>query len=158
MPETMTIGSRRLAAPEVDEAREAVTERQRDQQRSKGGVGGEGEEKIGDERADHEDFAVGEVDEPDDPVDHRVAECDEGVEATEFHRVDQRAGEETGVEAVADRAEVGDAERDDRDDRRDDEQRQRASPGGGEVHGRLDSCKRKGGCGASGGATERGRG
>ena len=41
-----------------------------------------------DHRADHHDFAVREVDELDDAVDHRVAERDDGVDAAERQAVD----------------------------------------------------------------------
>ena len=37
---------------------------------------------------EHEDVAVGEVDELDDPVDHRVAEGDEGVDRADREGVD----------------------------------------------------------------------
>jgi hypothetical protein len=39
------------------------------------------------ERAHHEHVAVGEVDELDDPVDHRVAQGDEGVDRADRQRV-----------------------------------------------------------------------
>jgi hypothetical protein len=45
------------------------------------------EEEEPDERPDHEHVAVGEVDQLDDPVDHRVAEGDEGVDRAEDKRV-----------------------------------------------------------------------
>ena len=41
------------------------------------------------EGADHEDLAVGEVDELDDAVDHRVAERDQRVDRTEHEAVGQ---------------------------------------------------------------------
>ena len=41
------------------------------------------------ERADHEHVAVGEVDELDDPVDHRVAEGDQGVDRADRQGVDR---------------------------------------------------------------------
>ena len=47
----------------------------------------------GHEGADHEDVAVGEVDELDDAVDHRVAQRDEGVDATDRERVEELRGE-----------------------------------------------------------------
>ena len=47
-----------------------------------------------DEDADHEDVAVGEVDELDDPVDHRVAEGDEGVDRADRQGVDELSGPE----------------------------------------------------------------
>src|SRR5205807_9390305 len=43
---------------------------------------------VADERADHEDVAVGEVEELQDPVDERVPERDERIDATERQRVD----------------------------------------------------------------------
>ena len=45
------------------------------------------------ECADHEDFAVGEVDELDDPVDHRVAQRDQGVDAADRQRIEELLGE-----------------------------------------------------------------
>jgi len=44
------------------------------------------------ERADHEHVAMGEIDELDDPVDHRVAEGDERVDRAKCHGVDGIAG------------------------------------------------------------------
>ena len=46
------------------------------------------EEDHGHERADHEDVAMGEVDELDDPVDHRVAERDQRVDRADREGVD----------------------------------------------------------------------
>ena len=42
-----------------------------------------------DERADHEDLAMGEVDHADDAVDHRVADGDQAVDRPEGDPVDQ---------------------------------------------------------------------
>ena len=39
---------------------------------------------IGDEGAEHEDVAVGEIDEPQHPVDHGVAQGDERVDSAEL--------------------------------------------------------------------------
>ena len=50
------------------------------------------QEDQADERADHEHVAVGEVDQLDDPVDHRVAEGDEGVDRADRQRVDDCCG------------------------------------------------------------------
>ena len=49
-------------------------------------AGRDGEEA--DERADHEDVAVGEVDQADDAVDHRVAQGDQGVDEAQLEAVD----------------------------------------------------------------------
>ena len=57
------------------------------------------------EGADHEDVAMGEVDQLDDAVDHRVAEGHEGVDRPERHRVH----------------ELRNAQRKERKDERDDE-------------------------------------
>lgn len=55
-----------------------------------GGAAGEGEVGgQGAEAADHDDLAVGEVDELDDAVDHRVADRDEPVEGAEDQAVGQ---------------------------------------------------------------------
>ena len=43
--------------------------------------------------ADHEDVAVGEVEELEDPVHHRVPEGDQGIDAAERGRVDERLEE-----------------------------------------------------------------
>jgi hypothetical protein len=40
------------------------------------------------EGADHEDLAVGKVDQLDDAVHHRVAQCDDGVDTTKHQSVD----------------------------------------------------------------------
>jgi hypothetical protein len=45
------------------------------------------QEEQADERSDHEHVAVGEVDQLDDPVDHRIAEGDEGIDRAEHERV-----------------------------------------------------------------------
>ena len=50
------------------------------------------QEEQRNEGADHEHVAVGEVDELDDPVDHRVAEGDEGVDRAERQRVGDLLG------------------------------------------------------------------
>ena len=44
--------------------------------------------RVGDHRADHHHFAVREVDELDDPVHHRVAQRDDGVDAAQRQPVD----------------------------------------------------------------------
>ena len=89
-----------------------------------GAVGGGGEQAEGgggedaDVGADHEDVAVGEVDEPEDAVDHGVAEGDEGVDAAEgdaLHEVAQEGRRALG-RALEDEqrgvgGEHGDAER-----------------------------------------------
>ena len=49
------------------------------------------------EGADHEDLAVGEVQELEDPVDHRVAERDQRVDAPERQAVDELLDEEVEV-------------------------------------------------------------
>ena len=52
-------------------------------------AGDPAQEDDGQERAEHEDVAVGEVDQLDDPVDHRVAERDERVDRADRQRVDR---------------------------------------------------------------------
>ena len=47
--------------------------------------------------AHHEDVAMGEVDELDDAVDHRVAEGDEGVDEAELEAVQQVLQEEDRI-------------------------------------------------------------
>ena len=47
----------------------------------------DGHDPHRDERPDHEHVAMGEVDELDDPVDHRVAEGDERVDRAEGQEV-----------------------------------------------------------------------
>ena len=51
-----------------------------------------------DERAHHEDVAVGEVQELEDPVDERVAERDERVDAAEREAVERQLGERVHAE------------------------------------------------------------
>ncbi len=46
--------------------------------------------EVAREDADHEDLAVGEVDHAHDPVDHRVAQRDEGVDAALDGAVDDQ--------------------------------------------------------------------
>ena len=46
-----------------------------------------------DVRADHEDVAVGEIEELQDPVHHRVPEGDQGVDAAERRGIDERREE-----------------------------------------------------------------
>src|SRR5690606_7631736 len=65
-----------------------------------------GEQEISCKGTDHENLAVSEVDEPDDAVDHGVAEGDEGVKTTELERPDDRAGEERRVEGLVHPMEV----------------------------------------------------
>ena len=43
---------------------------------------------VADERADHEDVAVGEVDQLDDAVDHRVAQGDQRVDEAQLQAAD----------------------------------------------------------------------
>jgi len=50
--------------------------------------------EVGEVAPHHHDVAVGEVDEPDDPVDHGIADGDEPVEATQCHPVDHLLEEE----------------------------------------------------------------
>lgn len=59
----------------------------RDQQGGAGREDGVGAERA--EAADHEDLAVGEVDELDDAVDHGVPDGDETIESTEGQAVGQ---------------------------------------------------------------------
>ncbi|GAA3107562.1 hypothetical protein GCM10020254_61820 [Streptomyces goshikiensis] len=59
----------------------------RDQQGGAGREGGVGGERA--EAADHEDLAVGEVDELDDAVDHGVPDGDEAIKGTEGKAVGQ---------------------------------------------------------------------
>jgi hypothetical protein len=92
----------RAATEELGDSVEAVREEGSEQGGGGPWVGGEGEEKIGGEGADHEDLAVGEVDQANDAVHHGVAEGDERVEAAELDGIDQRAREEGAVEALAD--------------------------------------------------------
>src|SRR5262249_43788349 len=47
----------------------------------------------GDETADHENIAVGEIDHADDAVDHRVADGDQAIDRTEHQSVDELLGE-----------------------------------------------------------------
>jgi hypothetical protein len=49
-------------------------------------------DREGHHRADHHHLAVGEVDQADDPVDHRVTQRDERVDAAQDQAVDQSAG------------------------------------------------------------------
>ena len=56
-----------------------------------------GEHAVADERADHVDLAVREVQQLQDPVDHRVAERDQGVDAAERQPVDELLHEEVPV-------------------------------------------------------------
>ena len=48
----------------------------------------------GAEGSDHEDLAVGEVDQLDDPVDHGVADGDQGVQRSQGQPVDELLGED----------------------------------------------------------------
>jgi hypothetical protein len=61
--------------------RDDQNDQQHDRQESKSKHARENE-KGGqrDERADHEDVAMGEVDHPDDPVDHRVTDRDQPID------------------------------------------------------------------------------
>ena len=52
------------------------------------------EHAVADERADHVDLAVREVQQLEDPVDHRVAERDQRVDAPERQPVDELLNEE----------------------------------------------------------------
>ena len=54
------------------------------------------------ERAHHEDFAVGEVDQLDDAVDEGVAERDQGDQRAVGHPDDQELGEERQLKSIAD--------------------------------------------------------
>ena len=56
-----------------------------------------GEHSVAGERAHHVDLAVREVEELQDPVDHRVAERDQSVDAPERHPVDELLHEEVPV-------------------------------------------------------------
>ena len=50
------------------------------------------EDAPAEERADHHDVAVSEVEQLEDPVDQREAERDEGIDAPQRHAVDQAVG------------------------------------------------------------------
>ena len=58
------------------------------------GAARDGEHAVADEGADHVDLAVGEVQELEDPVHHRVAKRDQRVHAAEREPVDQLLNEE----------------------------------------------------------------
>ena len=62
----------------------------------------------GKERPEHEQVAVGEVDQLDDPVDHRVAEGDEGVERPGDQPDAGRTAAEFGQRAISARCAVSD--------------------------------------------------
>ena len=64
-------------------------------QHPQGGVALEEDQpgRQGTERTDHEDLAVGEVDQLDDAVDDRVADRDQGVERSQGQPVDELLGE-----------------------------------------------------------------
>ncbi len=48
-----------------------------------------GDQIIGNEAAEHEDIAVGEIYEPQHPVDHRIAEGYKGIDGAELKAVDE---------------------------------------------------------------------
>jgi hypothetical protein len=61
--------------------------------------------RQGDHRTDHHHFAVGEIDELDDAVDHRVAEGHDGIHAAQREAVDELLEEDVqGVGDLADGA------------------------------------------------------
>ncbi len=69
-----------------------------DNRDGEGGPPGKAEHEdaeVGEVASHHHDVAVGEVDEPDDPVDHGVADGDEAVEAPQCHAVDHLLEEES---------------------------------------------------------------
>ena len=72
-------------------------EQQRDVDRECGRAAEDGDQSEADERADHEDVAVREVQQLEDPVDHRVAEGDQGVDAALGDAHDQLGDEEVPV-------------------------------------------------------------
>ncbi len=53
-------------------------------------------DEVAGEGAKHEDFAVGEVNQLEDPVDHRVAEGEEGIDAAGGQSVDGLIEPEVG--------------------------------------------------------------
>ena len=85
----------------TDDAQIAMTDRDDRWRRGSGSVEVErvGEEIAG-EGAQHVDVAMREVDQAQDPVDHRVAERDEGVDRAERQPVDELL--ENGVHASRD--------------------------------------------------------
>ena len=56
--------------------------------RRQAAAGQPGDHRQRDQRADHHDFAVREVDEPEDAVDHGVAQRDQRVDAAQHQAVD----------------------------------------------------------------------
>jgi hypothetical protein len=94
--------SRRVAQRPVGDAFERVTYRHarghRDEhagckqdQRGQAdvGAGQRGDHRHGDHRPDHHHLAMGEIDELDDPVDHRVTQGHDGVDAAQREAIDQ---------------------------------------------------------------------
>ena len=60
-----------------------------------------GQQEEGDVPADHEHFAMGEIDQAQDAVDHRVAERDQGVDRPDRQGVDELLDQESGHDAPA---------------------------------------------------------
>ena len=49
-----------------------------------------GRERVADPRSQHDDVAMGEVDELQNPIHHRVAQCDQRIQPAHSERSDQR--------------------------------------------------------------------
>ena len=76
---------------------------QRDQQQRparQAEAGERGDDGPARQRADHQHLAVGEVDQVDDPVDHRVAERDQRIDAAEHEAVDDLLDEDIHARAT----------------------------------------------------------
>ena len=81
-----------LQGPAVDRGEQHRREQHDQDRQRQPDTAGEAEQQEDDQRdegADHEDFAMGEIDHADDAVDHRVTDGDQAVDRPERDAVDQ---------------------------------------------------------------------
>src|SRR6202041_1901943 len=81
-----------LNGPAIERGERHGNEKDNQQRQWHGGYPERDEDEKGDqreERTDHENIAVGEIDHADDPVDHRVANGDQAIDRTERYAVDE---------------------------------------------------------------------
>ena len=84
--------------------RERADQHDRERRQRRAGADQRDDDRVGDHRADHHHLAVREIDELDDPVDHRVAQRDDRVDAAERRAVDELLDED--VHCQGDRGQV----------------------------------------------------
>jgi hypothetical protein len=81
-----------LHGPAIDRGEDHRDQQDEEQGQRNPGHAERGEQQEGDQRdegADHEDFAMREIDHADDPVDHRVSDRDQAVDGAERDAVDE---------------------------------------------------------------------